>query len=42
MLARQWLHAHTLGFDHPSDGRWVEFTSPYPDDLAGALGLLRD
>jgi len=41
-LRRQWLHAHTLGFDHPADGRWVEFTSPYPDDLARALDRLRD
>lgn len=40
-LARQWLHAHQLGFAHPADGSWVEFTSPYPDDLRGALDLLR-
>jgi 23S rRNA pseudouridine1911/1915/1917 synthase len=40
-LTRQWLHAHTLGFAHPSDGRWVEFTSDYPDDLRAALDLLR-
>jgi 23S rRNA pseudouridine1911/1915/1917 synthase len=41
-LERQWLHAHSLGFHHPADGRWVEFTSAYPDDLAAALDLLRD
>ncbi|MFP5020534.1 RluA family pseudouridine synthase [Pseudonocardia phyllosphaerae] len=41
-LSRQWLHARTLGFDHPADGRWVEFTSPYPADLAAALDVLRD
>lgn len=41
-LTRQWLHARTLGFDHPADGRWVEFTSDYPADLAQALGSLRD
>lgn len=41
-LARQWLHARTLGFAHPGDGRWVEFTSPYPADLADALEILRD
>jgi 23S rRNA pseudouridine1911/1915/1917 synthase len=40
-LTRQWLHAHTLGFAHPADGRWVEFTSPYPQDLAAALDVLR-
>jgi len=39
-LHRQWLHARTLGFAHPDDGRWVEFTSPYPADLAHALEIL--
>ncbi|MEV1293521.1 RluA family pseudouridine synthase [Pseudonocardia sp. NPDC049635] len=41
-LTRQWLHARTLGFAHPADGRYAEFTSPYPDDLAAALEALRD
>ncbi|ATE58435.1 MULTISPECIES: RluA family pseudouridine synthase [Actinosynnema] len=40
-MSRQWLHARTLGFHHPADGEWVEFTSEYPDDLAHALKLLR-
>jgi 23S rRNA pseudouridine1911/1915/1917 synthase len=40
-LVRQWLHARSLGFAHPADGRTVTFTSPYPDDLAAALKLLR-
>jgi 23S rRNA pseudouridine1911/1915/1917 synthase len=40
-LSRQWLHAVTLGFAHPADGRRVEFTSPYPADLAAALATLR-
>jgi 23S rRNA pseudouridine1911/1915/1917 synthase len=40
-VTRQWLHARSLGFEHPSDGRWVEFTSEYPDDLAVALEGLR-
>ena len=39
-LTRQWLHARSLAFAHPADGRWVEFTSPYPDDLAHALEVL--
>jgi 23S rRNA pseudouridine1911/1915/1917 synthase len=39
-LTRQWLHARSLGFAHPADGRWVEFTSPYPADLAHALEVL--
>jgi 23S rRNA pseudouridine1911/1915/1917 synthase len=41
-LQRQWLHAHALAFEHPGERRRVEFTSPYPDDLARALDLLRD
>jgi 23S rRNA pseudouridine1911/1915/1917 synthase len=40
-VSRQWLHAVRLGFPHPADGRWVEVTSDYPADLAGALDLLR-
>jgi 23S rRNA pseudouridine1911/1915/1917 synthase len=40
-LTRQWLHAVRLGFSHPGDGRRVEFTSTYPDDLAHALDVLR-
>jgi 23S rRNA pseudouridine1911/1915/1917 synthase len=36
-LKRQWLHAVRLGFEHPSTGRYVEFESPYPADLANAL-----
>ena len=40
-LTRQWLHARVLGFAHPADGRWVEFVSPYPADLAHALDRLR-
>jgi 23S rRNA pseudouridine1911/1915/1917 synthase len=40
-VQRQWLHAVRLGFAHPADGRWVEFTSEYPPDLAAALDILR-
>ncbi len=40
-LERQWLHAKTLGFAHPSDGRWVEIESKYPADLEHALEVLR-
>jgi 23S rRNA pseudouridine1911/1915/1917 synthase len=36
-LDRQWLHAVKLGFEHPGSGEYVEFESPYPDDLADAL-----
>lgn len=41
-LTRQWLHARSLGFAHPEDGRWVEFVSEYPDDLSAALEALRE
>ena len=40
-LTRQWLHAARLAFDHPGTGQRVSFTSPYADDLAHALALLR-
>jgi 23S rRNA pseudouridine1911/1915/1917 synthase len=40
-LSRQWLHAVELSFEHPSSGRTVTFTSPYPDDLAHVVDLLR-
>ena len=40
-LRRQWLHAVTLGFQHPATGESVEFHSSYPDDLSHALIVLR-
>lgn len=40
-LARQFLHAHRLGFHHPADSRWLEFVSPLPADLQEALRRLR-
>lgn len=40
-LERQWLHARSLAFAHPADGRRVEFTSDYPEDLQHALDVLR-
>lgn len=39
-LSRQWLHAVRLGFEHPSSGERVEFTTDYPDDLQDALDHL--
>ncbi|MEV0295042.1 RluA family pseudouridine synthase [Nocardia sp. NPDC050710] len=41
-LERQWLHARSLGFNHPVDGRYLEITSEYPDDLKNALNVLRN
>ncbi|PIE21133.1 MAG: RNA pseudouridine synthase [Arachnia propionica] len=41
-LQRQWLHAVSLGFEHPATGDWVEFESAYPADLAAALRIVSD
>lgn len=41
-LTRQWLHAVRLGFEHPQTRDWVEFESPYPEDLTQALERVRD
>ena len=40
-LTRQWLHAVSLSFEHPADGRAVSFDSPYAEDLQHAVDLLR-
>ena len=40
-LARQWLHAVRLAFEHPDRDTWMEFESPYPDDLGHALEVVR-
>jgi 23S rRNA pseudouridine1911/1915/1917 synthase len=42
LVDRQFLHAWRLAFALPSSGRLVEFESPLPPDLAGALTALRD
>ena len=36
-LNRHFLHAATLGFAHPSDGEYREFSSPLPAELAAFL-----
>ncbi len=38
---RQALHAATLGFEHPADGRLLQFSSPVPDDLNTLLTILQ-
>ncbi len=35
-VQRLMLHARFLGFDHPSDGNWMSFAAPYPDDFRAA------
>lgn len=36
-LGRPFLHASTLGFDHPADGHPVALESPLPPELARVL-----
>ncbi|MGE3402753.1 MAG: RluA family pseudouridine synthase [Vicinamibacterales bacterium] len=38
---RQALHARRLAFDHPADGRRMEFEAPLPADFAELLAKLR-
>jgi 23S rRNA pseudouridine1911/1915/1917 synthase len=38
---RLFLHAATLGFEHPVTGAWLRFESPLPADLATVLDRLR-
>ncbi|WP_157244702.1 RluA family pseudouridine synthase [Nonomuraea typhae] len=40
-VTRQWLHAVSLGFEHPSTGEWTSFSTDYPEDLQKALDLVR-
>jgi 23S rRNA pseudouridine1911/1915/1917 synthase len=37
VLPRQALHAKTLGFTHPSTGKFMSFDSPIPDDMQQAI-----
>lgn len=34
---RSWLHARVLGFDHPTTGERLRFSSPLPGDLAHSI-----
>lgn len=40
-LNGQALHAAVLGFVHPSSGKYMEFSSPLPDDMEELLSILR-
>jgi 23S rRNA pseudouridine1911/1915/1917 synthase len=40
LVGRQFLHAWRLGFRLPASGRYQEFESPLPGDLARALRVL--
>jgi 23S rRNA pseudouridine1911/1915/1917 synthase len=39
---RQMLHAHLLGFAHPSTGEPMLFESPWPKDFEEAVSVLRE
>lgn len=39
-LDRQWLHAVTLGFEHPRTGEWLQFDDELPADLQHAVDVL--
>ena len=41
LISRQFLHAHILGFNHPVSGKYLEFVSPLPSDLAALLEALK-
>ncbi|HEX8386928.1 MAG TPA: RluA family pseudouridine synthase [Rubricoccaceae bacterium] len=40
-LPRQALHAHTLGFMHPTTGEEMDFEAPIPADMAYVLDRIR-
>lgn len=37
ILPRQALHAKTLGFEHPSTGKWISFSSEIPEDITQCI-----
>ena len=41
-LKRQALHASRIGFHHPVTGRYMEFSSPLPQDIASVCADLAD
>ena len=41
LLGRQFLHAHLLGFRHPTTDEYLEFTSPLPVDLRAVIETLK-
>jgi len=41
-LKRQFLHAKTIGFEHPSTGKRLTYSSKLPDELENILKKLRN
>ena len=42
ILPRQALHAKTLGFEHPTTGKWIRFESDIPDDMQQCIEKWRN
>jgi 23S rRNA pseudouridine1911/1915/1917 synthase len=42
IMPRQALHAKTLGFKHPTTGKWLQFDSQLPTDMAKVLEMWRN
>lgn len=42
IIPRQALHARSIGFAHPADGRMMHFDSEYPSDLAEVIEKWRN
>ena len=40
-IKRQMLHALRLGFLHPGSQQYLEFESPFPEDMGNVLEILR-
>jgi 23S rRNA pseudouridine1911/1915/1917 synthase len=41
VFPRQMLHAELLGFTHPATGKYLEFSSPLPEDMVQKIKELR-
>jgi len=37
LLPRQALHAKSLGFEHPTTGKWLQFESELPEDMQAVI-----
>lgn len=42
LLPRQALHAKTLGFEHPTTKKWLQFDSELPEDIQAAIEKWRN
>lgn len=42
LCPRQALHAKSLGFAHPATGKWMQFESDLPSDMAAAIDKWRE